>query len=149
MDGASKFVKGDAIAGIIIIVVNILGGLTIGVLQLGMPVLTALGNYTLLTVGDGLISQIPALLISTATGIIVTRSGGDSNLGHDIGNQVFGNPRALYMVAGVLAMLAVIPGLPKVPLFMMAAAIGGLGYTMQRTRQECRPGRPRTPSRPR
>ena len=132
MDGASKFVKGDAIAGIIIIVVNILGGLTIGVLQLGKPVMSALGEYTLLTVGDGLISQIPALLISTATGIIVTRSGSDSNLGHDIGNQVFGNPRALYMVAGVLAMLAVIPGLPKVPLFVMAGAVGGLGYTMQR-----------------
>jgi flagellar biosynthesis protein FlhA len=132
MDGASKFVKGDAIAGIIIIVVNILGGLTIGVLQLGMPILGALSNYTLLTVGDGLVSQIPALLISTATGIIVTRSGGDSNLGHDIGNQVFGNPRALYMVAGVLGLLAIIPGLPKVPMFLMAAAVGGLGYTMQR-----------------
>jgi flagellar biosynthesis protein FlhA len=132
MDGASKFVKGDAIAGVIIIVVNILGGLIIGVAQLGMPVMTALGNYTLLTVGDGLISQIPALLISTATGIIVTRSGSDSNLGHDIGNQVFGNPRALYMVAGVLALLAVIPGLPKVPLFVMAACLGGLAYAMQR-----------------
>src|SRR5215207_1801613 len=132
MDGASKFVKGDAVAGVVIIVVNILGGLTIGVLQLGMPILAALGNYTLLTVGDGLISQIPALLISTATGIIVTRSGSDSNLGHDIGNQVFGNPRALYMVAGVLGLLAVIPGLPKVPLFVMAGLVGGLGYTMQR-----------------
>ena len=132
MDGASKFVKGDAIAGIIIIVVNILGGLTIGVLQLGMPVLAALGKYTLLTVGDGLVSQIPALLISTATGIIVTRSGSDSNLGHDIGNQVFGSPRALYMVAGVLAALAIIPGLPKIPLFVMAASVGGLGYMMQR-----------------
>jgi len=132
MDGASKFVKGDAIAGIIIIVVNILGGLTIGVLQLGMPVMTALGNYTLLTVGDGLISQIPALLISTATGIIVTRSGSDSNLGHDIGNQVFGSPRALYMVAGVLTMLAIIPGLPKFPLFVMATALGGLAFAIQR-----------------
>jgi flagellar biosynthesis protein FlhA len=132
MDGASKFVKGDAIAGIIIIVVNILGGLTIGVLQLGMPVLTALGNYTLLTVGDGLISQIPALLISTATGIIVTRSGSDSNLGHDIGNQMFGSPRALYMVAGVLAMLAIIPGLPKFPLFVMTALLGGLAFAIQR-----------------
>jgi len=132
MDGASKFVKGDAIAGIIIIIVNILGGLTIGVLQLGMPVMTALGNYTLLTVGDGLVSQIPALLISTATGIIVTRSGSDSNLGFDIGGQVFGNPRALYMVAGVLAMLAIIPGLPKLPLFAMAASLGGLGFALQR-----------------
>ncbi|MGE3910313.1 MAG: flagellar biosynthesis protein FlhA [Chloroflexota bacterium] len=132
MDGASKFVKGDAIAGIIIIIVNILGGLTIGVLQLKMPVMVALQNYTLMTLGDGLVSQIPALLISTATGIIVTRSASDSNLGHDIGNQVFGNSRALYMVAGVLAMLAVIPGLPKVPLFVMAASLGGLAYGIQR-----------------
>ena len=132
MDGASKFVKGDAIAGIVIIIVNILGGLTIGVLQLGMPVLTALQNYTLMTLGDGLVSQIPALLISTATGIIVTRSASDSNLGHDIGGQVFGNPRALYMVAGVLGALAIIPGLPKIPLFVMAASLGGLAYTIQR-----------------
>ncbi|MCC7370291.1 MAG: flagellar biosynthesis protein FlhA [Chloroflexi bacterium] len=132
MDGASKFVKGDAIAGIVIIIVNILGGLTIGVLQLGMPIMTALQNYTLMTLGDGLVSQIPALLISTATGIIVTRSATDSNLGHDIGSQVFGNPRALYMVAGVLAMLAVIPGLPKVPLFVMAGTLAGLAYALQR-----------------
>ncbi len=132
MDGASKFVKGDAVAGIIIIVVNIIGGLTIGVLQLGMPILQALGNYTLLTVGDGLVSQIPALLISTATGLIVTRSASDSNLGQDIGGQVFGNPRVLYMVAGVLGALGLIPGLPKLPLFVMAAALGGLGYMIQR-----------------
>src|SRR6266536_698762 len=132
MDGASKFVKGDAIAGVIIIVVNILGGLTIGVIQLGMPIVQALGNYTLLTVGDGLVSQIPALLISTATGLIVTRSASDSNLRQDIGGQVFGNPRVLYMVAGVLGALGLIPGLPKLPLFVMAAALGGLGYMIQR-----------------
>jgi flagellar biosynthesis protein FlhA len=132
MDGASKFVKGDAIAGVIIIVVNVIGGLTIGVLQLGMPITTALGNYTLLTVGDGLVSQIPALLISTATGLIVTRSGSDSNLGHDIGRQVLGHPKALCMVAGVLTALAIIPGLPKFPLFVMAGALGGVAYALQR-----------------
>ena len=110
MDGASKFVKGDAIAGIIIIVVNILGGLVIGVLQLGMPIGRRSAHYTLLTVGDGLVSQIPALLISTATGIIVTRAGSDSNLGHDIANQVFGNPRALYMVGGRAGVAGADPG---------------------------------------
>ncbi|MCC6177606.1 MAG: flagellar biosynthesis protein FlhA [Chloroflexi bacterium] len=132
MDGASKFVKGDAVAGVIIIIVNIIGGLTIGVLQLGMPITRALGNYTLLTVGDGLISQIPALLISTATGLIVTRSASDSNLGNDIGRQVLGNPRALYMVSGVLVALAIVPGLPKLPLFTIAAALSGLGLFIQR-----------------
>jgi flagellar biosynthesis protein FlhA len=131
MDGASKFVKGDAIAGVLIIVINILGGIAIGVFQLGIPIVQALGQYTLLTVGDGLVSQIPALLISTATGLIVTRSATESNLGGDIGRQIFGNPRALYMVAGVLAALAAVPGLPKIPFLVIAAMLAGLGYFMQ------------------
>jgi flagellar biosynthesis protein FlhA len=125
MDGASKFVKGDAIAGVVIILVNIIGGLVIGVFQLGMPIGQALGNYTLLTVGDGLVSQIPAILISTATGIIVTRAASDGNLGRDIATQVLANPRALFMVAGALSALALVPGLPKVPMFLMAGAIAG------------------------
>ena len=118
MDGASKFVKGDAIAGVIIIVVNIVGGFIIGVDPArACRSATALGTYTLLTVGDGLVSQIPALLISTATGIIVTRAGSDdTNLGQDIGSQVFSNPRALLHGGGVLMLLALVPGLPKVPL---------------------------------
>jgi flagellar biosynthesis protein FlhA len=125
MDGASKFVKGDAIAGVVIILVNVIGGLVIGVFQLGMPIGQALGNYTLLTVGDGLVSQIPAILISTATGIIVTRAASDGNLGRDIATQVLANPRALFMVSGALVALALIPGLPKLPLFLMSGAIGG------------------------
>ncbi len=125
MDGASKFVKGDAIAGVVIILVNIIGGLVIGVFQLGMPIGQALGNYTLLTVGDGLVSQIPAILISTATGIIVTRAASDGNLGRDIATQVLANPRALFITAGALTALALVPGLPKLPMFLMAGAIGG------------------------
>ncbi len=131
MDGSSKFVKGDAIAGVLIIIVNILGGLTIGVLQQGMPLMQALQNYTLLTVGDGLVSQIPALLISTATGFIVTRANSDHNLGRDITGQVLSNPRALAIVAGVLGALALIPGLPKLPFLVIAGALGGLAYLVR------------------
>ncbi|MFN0071908.1 MAG: flagellar biosynthesis protein FlhA, partial [Chloroflexota bacterium] len=132
MDGASKFVKGDAIAGIIIIIVNILGGLVIGVFQLGMPVIQALQNYTILTVGDGLVSQIPALLISTATGLIVTRAASEAHLGQDIAKQLSANPRALFMVSGFLVALALIPGLPKLPLLTIAALLGGTAYFIRR-----------------
>ncbi|MBI3968737.1 MAG: FHIPEP family type III secretion protein, partial [Chloroflexi bacterium] len=131
MDGASKFVKGDAIAGVLIIIVNVLGGLTIGVFQLGVPVVQALQTYTLLTVGDGLVSQIPALLISTATGLIVTRAASDANLGDDIGKQIFANPRVLFMVAALLGALAAVPGLPKLPLLVIAVALAGLGYVVR------------------
>jgi flagellar biosynthesis protein FlhA len=131
MDGASKFVKGDAIAGIIIILVNIVGGLAIGVIQLGIPITDALQTYTLLTVGDGLVSQMPAILISTATGLIVTRAASDANLGRDIATQVLANPRALFMVAGVLAVLALIPGLPKLPLLAIAGGLGGVALLVR------------------
>ncbi len=135
MDGASKFVKGDAIAGIVIIIVNILGGLAIGVLQRGQPLGQALGQYTLLTVGDGLVSQIPALLISTATGIIVTRAASEANLGRDIATQVLANPRALLLVGGLLAVLGLVPGLPKLPLFLMAAVLASVGFYLHRQAQ--------------
>src|SRR5919199_1549626 len=116
MDGASKFVKGDAIAAIIIMVINIGAGFVIGVMQLKMQMGDALSAYTLLTVGEGLVSQIPALLISTATGMIVTRAASepDSNLGRDVMNQLFTNPRALGIVGGLLLAIALVPGMPKV-----------------------------------
>ncbi|MBX5444665.1 flagellar biosynthesis protein FlhA [Sphaerobacter sp.] len=126
MDGASKFVKGDAIAGVIIIIVNIIGGVIIGALQRGLPIGEALRTYALLTVGDGLVSQIPALLISTATGIIVTRaSTSDHDLGHDMVRQVLKNPRALAIGGALLLLLGVIPGLPKLPFFLIAVALLG------------------------
>lgn len=128
MDGASKFVKGDAIAGVIIIFVNILGGLAIGVLQNGMDISRALQTYTLLTIGDGLVTQIPALLISTATGIIVTRAASESNLGMDVSRQLMANPRALAIVAGLLFVFGLIPGLPKLPFFAIAGLLGGTAY---------------------
>jgi flagellar biosynthesis protein FlhA len=131
MDGASKFVKGDAIAGIVVILINVIGGIIIGVVQLGMDLPTAMGRYTLLTVGDGLVTQIPALLISTATGLIVTRTDGlsSSNLGRDILNQMTANPRALGTSSAMLALLGIIPGMPALPfLFMGAAGVAGAWY---------------------
>src|SRR3979411_1278140 len=117
MDGASKFVKGDAIAAIIIMVINIVAGFVIGVVQLKMQLGDALSIYTLLTVGEGLTSQIPALLISTATGMIVTRAASEpgSNLGKDVTTQLFSNPRALGIVGGLLLLMSFVPGLPKLP----------------------------------
>ncbi|MEW6105638.1 MAG: flagellar biosynthesis protein FlhA [Bacillota bacterium] len=130
MDGASKFVRGDAIAGIIITLVNILGGIIIGMVQLRMPVMQALQTFALLTVGDGLVSQIPALLISTATGIIVTRAAAQSNFGQEVTTQLLAQPRAVAIAAGMLVLFGMVPGLPKVPFFLIAAAAGALSYAM-------------------
>ncbi len=123
MDGAMKFVKGDAIAGIIITVINILGGLTVGVLMNDMGAVEALETYGLLTIGDGLVSQIPALLISTAAGLVVTRvssEDADASLGSDVAKQVFGDPRALAIASFFLVGLAIIPGLPAFPFLIIA-----------------------------
>lgn len=136
MDGASKFVRGDAVAGIVITVVNIIGGLLVGVIQHGLDVATAAQYYTKLTIGDGLVSQIPALIISTAAGIIVTRSGSGEDMGSEVVSQLFVNPRALYIGAGVISALGVIPGLPAVPFFIIAASMAGLGWIITRYRQE-------------
>src|SRR5207237_9768340 len=124
MDGASKFVKGDAMAAIIIMIINIVGGFVIGVIQLKMQMGDALGAYTLLTVGEGLTSQIPALLISTATGMIVTRAASepDSNLGKDVTSQLFSNPRVLGIVGGLMIAMALVPGMPLLPFLV----VGGL-----------------------
>lgn len=132
MDGASKFVKGDAIAAIIIMLINIGGGFIIGMVQRDMDAVSALNTYTLLTVGEGLVSQIPALLISTATGIIVTRAASEGNLGNDIVNQLFNNERIFFINAGVLAMLSIIPGLPGIPFFTLALICAFIGYSLHR-----------------
>ncbi|HEY9721147.1 MAG TPA: flagellar biosynthesis protein FlhA [Oscillatoriaceae cyanobacterium] len=128
MDGASKFVRGDAIAGIIIILVNIVGGLIVGVLQRHMSLQDAASHFTLLTVGDGLVSQLPALIISVGTGILVSKAATEASLGDEIGIQVFGNPRALSVVAGMLGSLGLVPGLPKLPFFLIAATVGMMAY---------------------
>ena len=128
MDGASKFVKGDAIAGIVIILVNIIGGLSIGVLQQGVGPAEALQTYARLTVGDGLVSQLPALLISTATGIVVTRSTGNNNLGAQMFTQLTGQARPLYVAGAMLGAFAMLPGLPKLPFFAVAGIAIASGY---------------------
>ncbi len=131
MDGASKFVRGDAIAGLLIAAINILGGLFIGVIQGGLGVLEAAEIYTTLTIGDGLVSQIPALLVSTAAGVIVTRAASGTDLGSEVTSQLFFNPKVLGTVSVILVGFALVPGLPFVPFTVLAAAMGGLAYMAQ------------------
>ena len=135
MDGASKFVRGDAIAGLIITGVNIVGGLVIGVFQFGMPLNTALNTYTVLTVGDGLVAQIPALIVSMAAGIAVTKAAGEVPLSEDLKSQLLGNPRALAIAAIVILVFALIPGMPTFPLLTVALAAGSLAYYLYRSTQ--------------
>lgn len=129
MDGASKFVKGDAIAGIIIIVVNIIGGLLVGLLR-GEPLMEAAQTYVILTVGDGLVAQIPALLVSVATGMIVTKSATEEDFGTDFINQFFQEPKIMYIVSGTLLIMGLIPGMPKIPFFLLSVGLGTLGYIL-------------------
>ncbi|MBQ9365472.1 MAG: flagellar biosynthesis protein FlhA [Schwartzia sp.] len=138
MDGASKFVKGDAIASLVITGINIVGGFIIGMVQRGLTVEQALTNYTLMTVGDGLVGQIPALLISTATGLIVTRSAAseDTNLGSDVVSQLFKNSRVFFIVGGVLALLAIVPGLPGIPFACLSAISLLIGYNLMKMENE-------------
>lgn len=132
MDGASKFVKGDAIAGIIITVINIAGGFIIGILQMNLGFAEALSKFTILTIGDGLVSQIPALFISVAAGMIVTRAASESNLGTEVIAQLFSEPKVMYVAAGTLLLLA-LTGLPAVPNIVLAIFLAIIGYTLQRT----------------
>ena len=132
MDGASKFVKGDAIAGIIITLVNIGAGFVIGVLQKGMPMAEAAANYTILTVGDGLVGQIPALIISTAAGLLITRTTKSTDFGTELKNQFTFAPRAIWVVAGVLFLFAIIPGLPFLPFIMLSGLLGFAAYKLDR-----------------
>ncbi|MFZ2445910.1 MAG: flagellar biosynthesis protein FlhA [Syntrophobacteraceae bacterium] len=134
MDGASKFVRGDAIAGILITIINILGGLAIGVLQNGLPVGEALKTYTLLTVGDGLVSQIPALVISTSAGILVSRAASDMGMGAAFGKQFSLHPKPLSITGIVLYCLCVVPGFPVFPLFLVGSVLLGISISVSRQR---------------
>ena len=133
MDGASKFVRGDAMAGIMITFINVLGGLGIGVLQMGLPIVEALQKYTLLTIGDGLVAQIPSLIIATASGIIVTRAGdSEAGLGENISRQLLMQPKAALLGSLIIFIFGLIPGFPKVPFFGIAAGIAGIGYLVKK-----------------
>jgi type III secretion protein V len=135
MDGAMKFVKGDAIAGIVITLINIVGGLVIGIAMNDMSAMEAVQTYSILTIGQGLVSQIPALLISISAGMVVTRVASenkDANLGKDVAGQILGQPKAIAVASGLLTVMAIIPGLPKIPFFVLAATTGSLAYGLFR-----------------
>ncbi len=131
MDGASKFVKGDAMAALIITAINLIGGIVVGMLQHNLGFSEATHQYSLLTVGDGLAAQIPALLISVATGIIVTRAASDKDLGSDIAGQILSQRRAPMVAAGAIGLFAMIPGLPKLPFLFIAAIFGAIGWSVR------------------
>ena len=136
MDGAVRFTQRDAIASIIITVVNILAGFLIGALVHDLPISEALETYTVLTVGDGLVSVLPALLISVSGGIITTRAAGDGSLGVDFGQQMFFKPEPLFIAAGVMGAMAIVPGLPTVPFLLLGGTVGGLGWNARRNLQQ-------------
>ncbi len=131
MDGASKFVRGDAVAAVIIILVNILGGLAIGILQQGMSPGLAAQTYTLLTVGEGLVAQIPALIVSTAAGIVVTRAASDTDLGGEMTKQLLMSPKAVGTASGILLALGLVPGLPHVAFLVLGGLVGWMAYRLQ------------------
>ncbi|PIJ50934.1 flagellar biosynthesis protein FlhA [Erwinia sp. OLTSP20] len=131
MDGASKFVRGDAIAGIMIMVINVIGGLLVGVVQHGMPFADAAQSYTLLTIGDGLVAQIPALVISTAAGVIVTRVSTEQDVGEQMVSQLFNNPRVMLLSAAVLGLLGLVPGMPNLVFLLFTCALLGLAWYMR------------------
>ncbi len=132
MDGASKFVKGDAVVGLVIMVINIVGGLVIGMAQHSMSVGDAARTFTILTIGDGLVSQIPSLLISTAAGIVVSRASADTDFGVEITRQVLFNPKALATTAAIVFVLGLVPGIPTLPFVLLASALGATAYLVGR-----------------
>ncbi|MGV8933129.1 MAG: flagellar biosynthesis protein FlhA [Gallionellaceae bacterium] len=132
MDGASKFVRGDAVAGIIILAINLVGGFVVGVLQHNMDIANAVKTYTLLAIGDGLVAQIPALIISTAAGLIVSRVASEQNIGQQLVKQLFNQPPVLILAAVIIAMMGMIPGMPHFAFLFLAAAMGGMAYYLMK-----------------
>src|SRR5215212_2490385 len=131
MYGASKFVKGDAMAGVLITLINLIGGLVVGIVQQGMPIGEAIQHFSLLTVGDGLTAQIPALLISVATGILVTRSTSNKDLGNDIADQIMSQKKAPLVAGSVICAFALVPGLPKLPFLIIGGGFVAIGYALK------------------
>jgi flagellar biosynthesis protein FlhA len=132
MDGASKFVRGDAVAGILITLINVVGGFGIGMLQKGLPLDAALEKYTLLSIGDGLVSQVPALVISVAAGLLVTRAQGENSLGSQIGQQISAYPRAVGIASGLIAAMALVPGMPALPFLILGGITGVMAYMLNK-----------------
>ncbi|MCB1927033.1 MAG: flagellar biosynthesis protein FlhA [Rhodocyclaceae bacterium] len=132
MDGASKFVRGDAVAGILILIINVIGGLVVGVAQHGMDVGEAGQRYTLLTIGDGLVAQIPALIISVAAGLVVSRVGDEGDIGGQVAGQVFNNPQVIMLTAAIIGILGLIPGMPNLVFLLLASGLGTLAWWKRR-----------------
>ncbi|MBI5820946.1 MAG: flagellar biosynthesis protein FlhA [Verrucomicrobia bacterium] len=132
MDGASKFVRGDAIAAVLITLINVIGGFGVGVMQMGMTVTESLQRFTILSIGDGLVAQVPALITSVASGILVTRSAAKDNLGQELTAQLFSYPRAISLLSGMLGALALVPGLPTTPFLVMAVGAAGMAYLLKK-----------------
>jgi flagellar biosynthesis protein FlhA len=139
MDGASKFVRGDAVAGIMIMLINVIGGLIIGVLQHNLDIGTAAKLYTLLTIGDGLVAQIPALIVSIAAGMVVTRVGDEQNVSQQFVSQLFNNPRVIGLTAAIIGFLGLIPGMPNLVFIVIAAGLGALAWKLDQRIREAKP----------
>src|SRR3972149_6411141 len=135
MDGASKFVSGDAIAGIVIVLINIVGGIVMGMRQ-DMPISEAVQHYTILTVGDGLVSQIPSFIIATASAVIITKTSSSENLGKDLAGQLFTQPKAVAFAAGILGVFSIVPGLPKLPFMILAGFFGVLFFILRKSNKK-------------
>src|SRR6185369_3384879 len=132
MDGASKFVRGDAIAGLLVVFINVIGGMIIGVAQQGLPFAEAARTYTLLTVGDGLVTQVPALIVSTAAGLLVSKAGVSGAADKALLRQLSGYPKALGMSAAVMGVIALLPGIPMLPFLLLGGGAGALAYVMDK-----------------
>lgn len=135
MDGASKFVRGDAIAGMMILAINLIGGVCIGIFKYNLSADAAFQQYVLMTIGDGLVAQIPSLLLSTAAAIIVTRVSDNGDIAHDVRNQLLASPSVLYTATGIMFVLAVVPGMPHFPFLMFSALLGFTGWRMSKRPQ--------------
>ncbi len=134
MDGASKYVRGDAIAGILVILINIIGGLIVGMVQHDMAFADAVKNYTLLAIGDGLVAQIPSLIISIAAGLVVSRVANEQDIGNQLINQLFSNPKVIYITAGIIGGMGIIPGMPHIAFLLLAAGLAGIAYVIEKSR---------------
>ncbi len=135
MDGASKFVRGDAIAGMMILAINLIGGVCIGIFKYNLSADAAFQQYVLMTIGDGLVAQIPSLLLSTAAAIIVTRVSDNGDIAHDVRHQLLASPSVLYTATGIMFVLAVVPGMPHLPFLLFSALLGFTGWRMSKRPQ--------------
>jgi len=135
MDGASKYVRGDAVAGIMVTIINVVGGLVVGMVQHDLDFATALKNYTLLAIGDGLVAQIPSLIISTAAGVVVSRVASEEDIGGQFIAQLFAKPQVLYITGGIIGGMGVIPGMPHIAFILLAAVLIGSGYLMVKSQR--------------